>query len=226
MKKNAIIDIINNDIADIQLLISTFRNAENIPEAFIKMLEQKLAALGQEIELLKLWQTPATETEQAFATQKPEKEITIEPVKSESKAVATQPENAADLFPEKKNAFAEVQKPQPEPQKTQPAPQKPAEKKPEAAAKPKAHTPSAADIKAFGTPVSAVAKAFSINDRILYQKELYGGDHERFAAELAAVDKMQSFDEAHNYLCVSHSDWDEQNEIVAEYFRTIHRRFI
>ena len=55
MKKNAIIDIIENDLREMQTLLSSFKDSERIPKDFIGLLEQKHAGIGREIALLNYW---------------------------------------------------------------------------------------------------------------------------------------------------------------------------
>ncbi len=72
MKKNAIIDIISGDIADIQLLISTFKDAERIPSAFVDALKTKYEGLGQEIALLDFWRDDYAQPAATQTVTKPE----------------------------------------------------------------------------------------------------------------------------------------------------------
>ncbi len=95
MKKNAIIDIINNDLSDIQMLISTFKSSETIPAAFIDVLHSKYTGLGKSIALLDFW-------------------------KEEEKATDNQPE-ASSPQPTPEPQPAPAEEPTPEP-KEEPAP--------------------------------------------------------------------------------------------------------
>lgn len=263
MKKNAIIDIISNDIADIQLLLSTFKGADNIPAAFLEMLHTKYEALGKEIALLDFWQTPdvvpqtpkpvvaEVKAEAPQAEVKPVEEVKPEPVVEVKPEVVEEPQPEPVKFeiprvvmPEpiigvptdepKAEPVAEVKvepkvEAEPEPVaevKAEPKVEAKAEPRPAPKPAPAAHVASASDIRAYGTPVDRVSRAFSINDRILYQKELFGANNALFTSVLEAIDNMASFDEARTYLLSAFPQWDEQETIVAEFFRTIHRRFI
>ncbi len=65
MKKNAIIDLIENDLKEVQTLVETFREPERIAKAFIELLEQKHDSIGREIKLLNFWATENMEAKGA-----------------------------------------------------------------------------------------------------------------------------------------------------------------
>lgn len=49
-------------------------------------------------------------------------------------------------------------------------------------------------------PISDIRKAMGLNERIFTVNELFGGDQEAFDHAVAALNRMNSFDEAKNYL--------------------------
>ncbi len=57
MKKDAIIDLLENDLKEIETLVETFREPERIGSAFLELLRQKHDSLGKEIRLLDYWAT-------------------------------------------------------------------------------------------------------------------------------------------------------------------------
>lgn len=57
MKKDAIIDLLENDLKEIATLVETFREPEKIGSAFLELLRQKHETLGKEIRLLDYWAT-------------------------------------------------------------------------------------------------------------------------------------------------------------------------
>ena len=62
MKKEAIIDIIENDLNEIKTLLETFRGADKIPSAFLELLTSKHVSLGKELLLLDFWKETSTTT--------------------------------------------------------------------------------------------------------------------------------------------------------------------
>ena len=57
MKKDAIIELLENDLKEIATLVETFREPEKIGSAFLELLRQKHETLGKEIRLLDYWAT-------------------------------------------------------------------------------------------------------------------------------------------------------------------------
>lgn len=57
MKKDAIIDLLENDLKEIETLVETFREPDKIGSAFLELLRQKHESLGKEIRLLDYWAT-------------------------------------------------------------------------------------------------------------------------------------------------------------------------
>jgi len=85
------------------------------------------------------------------------------------------------------------------------------------AAKPEAAT--------TGTRVNDVAKAISINDRLLFIKELFG-KAEIFTQTVKHLNGLQSFDEAQRYLAETFPHWDNESSAVQLFLSIIHRRYL
>lgn len=81
MKKEAIIDIIENDLNEIKTLLETFRGADKIPSAFLDLLSSKHASLGKELLLLNFWEEK-TETVSFAETAQIKPEQTATPTKA------------------------------------------------------------------------------------------------------------------------------------------------
>lgn len=69
-------------------------------------------------------------------------------------------------------------------------------------------------------------KAFTINDKFLFRRELFGGNAQEFSDTIDLIMAMKSYDEATEYL-IDDLQWSADNEtvkdfmgIVANYFRT------
>ena len=126
-----------------------------------------------------------------------------------------------------------------------PPPPPPAPPKPKPAPKPVAtkstssseleeifNLPNATDLseKLSQSTIKDLSKAFSINDKILTIKELFGGDDALFNDTVKALNKMSSFEEAKNYLVAnvaSKHSWDKSSkQKKAKVFaKLIKRRF-
>lgn len=57
MKKDAIIDLLENDLKEMHTLVETFREPDRIASAFLELLQQKHDSLAKEIKLLDYWAT-------------------------------------------------------------------------------------------------------------------------------------------------------------------------
>lgn len=92
--------------------------------------------------------------------------------------------------------------------------------------------PSATDLseKLSQSSIKDLTKAFSINDKILTIKELFGGDNTLFQDTLKALNKMSSFEEAKSYLVTNVADknnWDQaaKQKKAKVFAKLIKRRF-
>lgn len=72
--------------------------------------------------------------------------------------------------------------------------------------------------------VQSIRKAITLNDRIRYLNELFGGDAELMSSTIATLDSMKSFKEAADYVKWNFS-WDEEDEAVGDFMRLLEDRF-
>lgn len=78
--------------------------------------------------------------------------------------------------------------------------------------------------KAEGRFVNSLKKAITINDRIRYTRELFGGDMELMNKVIVHLDGLSSLKEATDYI-ESIFDWDELDEAVIEFYDLLEMRF-
>ena len=246
MEKEAVINILQNGLKDIDTLLCSFKKDRTIDEVFIDLLANKIDSLKCESELLRRWVTPTAEPEaeptpttaeepRPSAVETPVAEpVVLEPEPEPEPKVQPEPEPEHQPEPEPEvqpriEAKAEPEParkaPEPQPKQT-PAPKQSPAPKPAPAPEPKpAARHNADDIKNFGTPVSDVRKAIGINDRFLFMRELFSGNADEMNATLDAINVLGSYDEAYDMLC-SQYGWDETRPEVEHFFRTIKRKFI
>lgn len=78
------------------------------------------------------------------------------------------------------------------------------------------------------TPISSIQKAMGLNERILTQNELFGGDKNSFDNALQRLNSLESFEEARNYLSdelIPQYDWmDEKRIKKAQWFIKLIKR--
>jgi len=83
--------------------------------------------------------------------------------------------------------------------------------------------------KLSNSPIADLRKAFTINDRLLYTNELFGGDKNTFERALYLLDQYDHFQEAKHYLeqMADQYEWlnEEREEIARDFVRTVRRKF-
>ena len=72
--------------------------------------------------------------------------------------------------------------------------------------------------------VQSIKKAITLNDRIRYLNELFGGDADLMTSTIAALDAMNNLQEAKDYVKWNFS-WDEADEAVSDFMRLLEDRF-
>lgn len=78
-------------------------------------------------------------------------------------------------------------------------------------------------------PVEDLVKSIGINERYLFTKELFKGNSEAFIQHVRAVNSVNSYEEAQQYLekeVIPNFNWDANNPAVNEFLDLVQRRFI
>lgn len=279
MEKEALIDIILNDIKEVETLVRSFKGKSSIAPAFLNLTKTKLKNISEELNLLEQFEstTPVAETSESSltsssgtkktdsdgaqiaessnrfareeATQEPEM-ITIVEKTVTKEVVEPQVTEAVEKIPEAPTMSTGSQpvniESQPEIQQTE-TPEPPQQTKvhqPER--KNKEHSilgeqigkdktsvyervatqkEQAESIKQLGKPVDDIRKAFGLNDRFYYQRELFNGNPELFNQTLDQINQMESYDSATHFL-LSNFQWTEDNEVAEAFLKSVKRRFI
>lgn len=84
---------------------------------------------------------------------------------------------------------------------------------------------SVEDIKQIGKPVDDVRKAFGLNDRFYYQRELFSNNADLFNQTLDQINHMDSYQSAISFLQANYN-WGADNEASESFYKNIKRRFI
>lgn len=73
--------------------------------------------------------------------------------------------------------------------------------------------------------LSDFRKAFSLNDRFRFRRELFGGDEEKMNRAIADLNEIRSYEEAVSYL---HTElkWNLEDEGVADFVKLLEKRFL
>lgn len=75
-----------------------------------------------------------------------------------------------------------------------------------------------------GDAVEKIENAFSINDRILFLRELFSGDEEQYDLTLSKLNEITTFSDAHKYLNIAFDDWDEESDTVYRFYMAVRRK--
>ena len=67
-------------------------------------------------------------------------------------------------------------------------------------------------------------RAFTLNDKFLFRRELFGDSDAEFADTLDLLGAMGSLDEAREYL-IQDLQWDEENPVVADFLAIVTNHF-
>lgn len=79
------------------------------------------------------------------------------------------------------------------------------------------------------TPIKELVKAISISKKFEFINELFQGNAEAYKACIAAIESSGSFEKAANYIETNIADsyaWEENEDLAAEFFLLVKRRFL
>ena len=80
------------------------------------------------------------------------------------------------------------------------------------------------------TPIADLKKAFSLNDRLLMTRELFGGDSKALENTVSTIQSLTSFEEAKSFLiqfCADQYNWADKTRIEhsRHFIKIVRRRF-
>lgn len=199
------IDYLLLDIRELETQIAAMRNAEVYPVSFFsqtfdlthKILKDLHALEANQIEVLR----QQMEAHQAVLQSMPE--TVAEPAETGWEPLA------ANSYPN----------PQPKQPETPPAPQQP-ESTPTTGQQP---TRSLSDLLEKRN-LSDLRKAFSLNDRFRFRRELFGGDEARMDKAVSDLNELHSYEESVAYLN-DELNWNVDDPSVADFLQLIEKRF-
>ena len=73
--------------------------------------------------------------------------------------------------------------------------------------------------------LSDFRKAFSLNDRFRFRRDLFHGNEEQMNQVIADLNQIDSLDEALRFIDTNLS-WDMNNETVADFIKLLEKRYI
>lgn len=76
-----------------------------------------------------------------------------------------------------------------------------------------------------GPHIDDVWDGIGLNDRMLFQRELFYGNEDDFRDTVAALNRMERLVQAMEYIRERYPDWDEESDEVYRFYMTVRRRF-
>ncbi|MDH6356294.1 hypothetical protein [Parabacteroides sp. PF5-9] len=73
--------------------------------------------------------------------------------------------------------------------------------------------------------LSDFRKAFSLNDRFRFRRELFGGDEEKMNRAIAELNELQTYEDSVTYLN-QELQWNVEDEAVSDFIRLLEKRFL
>src|SRR5690554_1637953 len=242
MEKEALLDIILQDLKELDRLLRTFSGKDHIPEAFIHLAQSKVSGIANEVGLLgSLAQSSSQTTAAPETTPQPESEPT--------------PITAPAPEPEEEPKMEQTEEPTEEAQEQPKVESKEQPKMESKLQKPTVAPPSSPEApgtekKVLGellgkdrtsfneklgngqgngsnkvlSPITDLRKELGINDRFFFQRELFNGSSDVMNQTLDQLNQMNSLSSAKSFLAANFK-WKPDQEAVHAFMDLLERRF-
>lgn len=86
-------------------------------------------------------------------------------------------------------------------------------------------TKDSSNILLIGKPVGDINKAIGLNDRFLFQRELFNNSNSAMSQTINQLNELRNYDEAISFL-KSNYNWDFEDNTVDSFLKTVQRKFI
>src|SRR5690554_1603376 len=242
MEKEALLDIILQDLKELDRLLRTFSGKDHIPEAFIHLAQSKVSGIANEVGLLgSLAKSSSQTTAAPETTPQPESEPT--PITAPAPEPEEEPkmEQTEELTEEAQEQSEVESKEQP---KVESKLQKPT------VAPPSSPEAPCTEKKVLGellgkdrtsfneklgngqgngsnkvlSPITDLRKGLGINDRFFFQRELFNGSSDVMNQTLDQLNQMNSLSSAKSFLAANFK-WKPDQEAVHAFMDLLERRF-
>lgn len=252
MDSKDLMSLISEEISELSLLCGGMSEMERVPSSVLSLARNKATLLLQRIDQLDSYQkaqvpTPECEVRPNVPASRPvsvevEPELSMtthpEPVKETPVTAVAEEEpvevvDKVEYHQEKNLSKEEVVAPIEPVSVVSDAPQEKHEPINHQETKPLAHeygnvrTVLDANRSAKRVEsrfVQSIKKAITLNDRIRYMNELFGGDAQLMSSTIEQLDGMSSLQEAKDYVKWNFS-WDENEEAASDFLRLLEDRF-
>lgn len=242
MEKEALLDIILQDLKELDRLLRTFSGKDHIPEAFIHLAQSKVSGIANEVGLLGSLAKSSSQTTAA-------PETTPQPESEPTPITAPAPE------PEEEPKMEQTEEPTEEAQEQSKVESKEQPKVESKLQKPTVAPPSSPEApgtekKVLGellgkdrtsfneklgngqgngsnkvlSPITDLRKGLGINDRFFFQRELFNGSSDVMNQTLDQLNQMNSLSSAKSFLAANFK-WKPDQEAVHAFMDLLERRF-
>lgn len=242
MEKEALLDIILQDLKELDRLLRTFSGKDHIPEAFIHLAQSKVSGIANEVGLLgSLAKSSSQTTAAPETTPQPESEPT--PITAPAPEPEEEPkmEQTEELTEEAQEQSKVESKEQP---KVESKLQKPAVAPPSSPEAPGTEKKVLGELlgkdrtsfnEKLGngqgngsnkvlSPITDLRKGLGINDRFFFQRELFNGSSDVMNQTLDQLNQMNSLSSAKSFLAANFK-WKPDQEAVHAFMDLLERRF-
>lgn len=242
MEKEALLDIILQDLKELDRLLRTFSGKDHIPEAFIHLAQSKVSGIANEVGLLgSLAKSSSQTTAAPETTPQPESEPT--PITAPAPEPEEEPkmEQTEELTEEAQEQSKVESKEQP---KVESKLQKPTVAPPSSPEAPGTEKKVLGELlgkdrtsfnEKLGngqgngsnkvlSPITDLRKGLGINDRFFFQRELFNGSSDVMNQTLDQLNQMNSLSSAKSFLAANFK-WKPDQEAVHAFMDLLERRF-
>lgn len=242
MEKEALLDIILQDLKELDRLLRTFSGKDHIPEAFIHLAQSKVSGIANEVDLLgSLAKSSSQTTAAPETTPQPESEPT--PITAPAPEPQEEPkmEQTEELTEEAQEQSKVESKEQP---KVESKLQKPTVAPPSSPEAPGTEKKVLGELlgkdrtsfnEKLGngqgngsnkvlSPITDLRKGLGINDRFFFQRELFNGSSDVMNQTLDQLNQMNSLSSAKSFLAANFK-WKPDQEAVHAFMDLLERRF-
>lgn len=234
MEKEALLDIILQDLKELDRLLRTFSGKDHIPEAFIHLAQSKVSGIANEVGLLgSLAKSSSQTTAAPETTPQPESEptpITAPAPEPEEEPKMEQTEELTEEAQEQTKEQTTLQRPAVAPPSSPEAPGTEKKVLGELLGKDRtSFNEKLGNGQGNGSnkvlsPITDLRKGLGINDRFFFQRELFNGSSDVMNQTLDQLNQMNSLSSAKSFLAANFK-WKPDQEAVHAFMDLLERRF-
>lgn len=239
MEKEALLRIILRDIKELELLVTTFIGEDYTSDGYIQLAKNKTQSILDELELISVSKKEVHSQPIEKPNVKKEETTIATPMKKEIKEVDEKSSEEPDIQPNiaNKKETAPPVSPTTTPEETPkklPVKQevKPTSKsvigevlgRDNKSLNEQLYTKKSPSESSYQSSVSDLKKAIGINDRFLFQRELFNNNTEVYNQVIDQINAMQDYESAIAFI-KANFNWNIEDEATTTFLELIQRRF-